>query len=237
MRPQRSTTLERTGATVRTLLVLLTATAFLATLGLGSGTEADEPRGAGVTFNNQTIDNGSVVVEQVTLADGGFLVVHGSRYVFDAVESPITASTFLESGSHRNVRISLPAKFATSQMGGQLAVVAHNDDGNRVFEHFDNGSLDVPYRNARGEVVDGTAFVRAPGVTVSSVSNPKVRTEIVSRDVTPTSSSVVKQSDEPRASNNSSTGGLTDSDLIGLAVGGLFVGCTALVLVAIRRSG
>jgi hypothetical protein len=183
------------------------------------------------------IDNGSVVVEEVTLADGGFLVVHGSRYVFDDIESPITASAFLKSGTHRDVRISLPAEFATSQMGGQLAVVAHHDDGNSVFEHFDNESLDIPYRNTQREVVDETAFVRAPGVTASSVSDPKLRTETVSWDVAPTPSSVVEQSDEQRASSNSSTGGLTDSDLVGLAVGCVFVGCTALVLVAIRRSG
>ncbi|MWG35277.1 hypothetical protein GQS65_12395 [Halomarina oriensis] len=176
-------------------------------------------------------------MEQVALPDGGFVVVHGSRYVFDDVQSPITVSMYLESGTHRNVRISLPVELATSQMGGQLAVVAHHDDGDRVFEYFDNESLDVPYRNTRGEVVDETAFVRAPGVTVSSVSDPKLRTETVSWDVAPTPGSVVEQSDEPRASSNSSTGGLTDSDLVGLAVGCVFVGCTALVLVAIRRSG
>jgi len=63
---------------------------------------------ASVTFEDQTVENGTVTVANVTVPEGGYVVIHDdSLFDGDAVGSVVGVSDYLEPGTHENVSVTL----------------------------------------------------------------------------------------------------------------------------------
>lgn len=122
-----------------------------------------------VSVANQTVSDETVTVD-VTLPEGGYVVVHGGRYVFDGVPSPIGRTGYLAPGRH-TVTVDVAPRAFPPGTTGRIAAVAHRDTGgDEAFTRYaGNLSADVPYRTSGGGVAD-TATVTAPATTTSSVT-------------------------------------------------------------------
>lgn len=123
---------------------------------------------ATVTFENQSSNGTVVVIESVTLPEGGFVAVHDAGFLAgDALNSTVGVSAYLEPGTHENVAVRL---FEVSGVerdrlpGGNatLVAMAHLDtDGNRTFDFVTSGgTADGPY------LVGGTPVTDVATVTV-----------------------------------------------------------------------
>jgi hypothetical protein len=204
------------------------------------GSATPEPRFADATIvlTNQTVDNGTLLVQRASVPDGGFVVVHDSRYVFDGVPSPIGVSAYLPAGTHRDVRVRLSDGSVTNRTRGRIAAVVHRDDGDRLFEYVDNRSTDVPYRNATDDPVVETALLQGPRATTVQLDSPVPTTSrrVSERRVT-SQSTAPAADDATRSSVTPRSGWSPDgADVIGLAIGGILIVCAALVVgITLRR--
>ncbi len=114
---------------------------------------------AWVTFEDQTSDGQTVVVDEVTMASGGFVAIHNSSLlVGDALGSVIGTSEYLEPGTHEDVEITLDEPLEESET---LIAMPHRDTNNN--EEFDfvelEGQQDTPYLTPEGEPVTDQAVV------------------------------------------------------------------------------
>jgi PGF-CTERM protein len=117
---------------------------------------------ASVTMADQSTDGETVVVDSVTLSDGGFVTVHDATVtegaVFDSVRG---TSAYLAPGTHEDVRVTLddPVEQNTT-----LVPMAHRDtDGDEAYTFVETeGSADGPYV-AGGAVVDTATVTYAGG--------------------------------------------------------------------------
>lgn len=112
---------------------------------------AEVPNQTAVTFDDQTATNGSVAVTSVSLADGGFVVIHNES------GDVIGHSAFLEVGTHEDVSVPLDKPLGGEQT---LTAMAHRDtNGNQTFDFVTSaGSVDTPY-TVDNETVADTANV------------------------------------------------------------------------------
>ncbi|WP_254538691.1 DUF7282 domain-containing protein [Halomarina litorea] len=181
---------------------------------------------ATIVLSNQTISDDTLIIESVQLSDGGFVVVQGSRYVFDNVPNPIGVSSYLPSGTHQRVSIQLTADAITNRTAGRVAAIAHRDDGDEEFEHFENASADQPYLDSAGEPVADIASIQAAGIeagtTQSRVQSPNSDTRRSSESASTTRI--------PTASTPSSDSSPLPENALGLALGAVLV-----VFVAISQ--
>ena len=118
-----------------------TATTTPTTTTASNGTAAE------VSFPDQRISGERVVVESVTLPDGGFAVVYnqsGSRLGY---------SDYLSNGTHRGVNVSLNESVEEPQV---LVVELFRDAGNRTFDPSANNTT---YATANGQNVSDVAYV------------------------------------------------------------------------------
>lgn len=122
---------------------------------------------ATVTFENQSSNGTVVVIESVTLPEGGFVAVHDAGFLAgDALNSTVGVSAYLEPGTHENVAVrpfALPADRDRLPLGNAtLVAMAHLDtDGNRTFDFVTSGgTADGPY------LVGGTPVTDVATVTV-----------------------------------------------------------------------
>ncbi|MDF9746916.1 DUF7282 domain-containing protein [Natrinema salsiterrestre] len=123
-----------------------------------------EQQGATVTFENQTSDGNSVVVDEVTMASGGFVVIHDSTLLEgEVVGSVIGVSAFLGPGTHENVAVTLDEPLTDAET---LLAMPHRDtNDNREYDFVETeGRLDVPYRTPDDEPVTDDAVVSLDGV-------------------------------------------------------------------------
>jgi hypothetical protein len=105
-----------------------------------------------VTFEQQTADE-TLVVDSVTLSEGGFVVIH------DAHGDVIGHSAYLEAGTHEDVQVSLDT---TPEAGTELTAMAHKDtNDNEQYDFGDGSGADGPYTE-NGEPVTDCALVTAP---------------------------------------------------------------------------
>ncbi len=126
----------------------------------------DEPAAptASVVFENQTSEGTTVVVESVTMSEGGFVAIHET--VDGGVGPVIGVSQFLEAGTHTDVTVTLfelpGAEFDQTALNGSQTLIAmpHLDtNGNQVYEFVSsNGAEDGPYV-ANGSAVVDSAFI------------------------------------------------------------------------------
>lgn len=119
---------------------------------------------ADVTFDDQSSDGTTVVVDSVTMSEGGFVAIHDSTlFDGDALGSVVGVSEYLSPGTHENVEVTLfdvpGATFEDDSLpAGEQTLVAmpHLDsDGDETYDFVATGSdADGPYFGADGPVVD-----------------------------------------------------------------------------------
>ncbi len=125
---------------------------------MGNDTQAANAT-ANVTFVDQSSNGSAVYVNNTSLPEGGFVVIHvAENETFGAV---IGNSSYLEPGAHENVTIVLDPPINESQ---QLIAMPHRDTN--ANETYDFPAADDPYV-ANGSPVTDDAFV----VVEQSVGN------------------------------------------------------------------
>jgi hypothetical protein len=130
-------------------------------------TETEQPT-ASATFNNQTTDGTTVVVDSVTLSEGGFVAIHNaSLNDGNTLGSVVGVSEPLSAGTHENVEVTLfdvPGQNFSESMtleeNQTLIAMPHFDsNSNGVYDFItSNASEDGPYTENGSAVVD-PAFV------------------------------------------------------------------------------
>ncbi|QSX00657.1 DUF7282 domain-containing protein [Haloterrigena alkaliphila] len=146
-----------TFGTIKRIVAILLAIAIVLAAGIIVfqapaifGVETDPE--ASITFEDQRGDGESVDVAEVTLSEGGFVVVT------DSDGEPLAVSDYLESGTHENVTVERGEDGA--ELTGQLTATVHQDsDGDESYDYADSdGEDDRPYLED-GKPVAATATV------------------------------------------------------------------------------
>jgi PGF-CTERM protein len=144
------------------VLMALLLVASGATVGVGA--VAAQQSSANASISEQTTGGQTVVVDEVTLPDGGFVTIHDAT-VLDGGESVFTSvrgtSSYLESGTHENVTVKIDEPLKED---GTYVAMSHKDtDGDRIYTFVSSGgAADGPY------TADGSAVVDTANVTVSA---------------------------------------------------------------------
>ncbi|SHH70140.1 DUF7282 domain-containing protein [Halobaculum gomorrense] len=142
--------------------VLVTAGfAGVSTAAVPSGQIAKQEASASVTFTAQTSGGTTMVVDEVTLPEGGFVTIHDASLTEgDALGSVVGTSGYLAAGTHQNVEITLLAPVES----GTFVAMPHRDtDGDRAYDFVTTGGqADGPY------TADGGAVIQSANVTVSA---------------------------------------------------------------------
>jgi len=137
---------------------IMLGTAYVAFLLLSSAV-------ATVTFTDQTMQGDSVVVDSVSMSDGGFVVVHAR----DADGAVVGHSRYLDSGTHEAVTIQLDGTYADEM---ELFAVTYLDsDGDGQFDAPPGESADQPYIGTGSRVFD-RATVTTRDATTDSLRSP-----------------------------------------------------------------
>lgn len=121
--------------------------------------------GATVMFTDQPTDGMSVVIDSVTLPDGGFVAIHDETLLTenDPVGSVIGVSAFLGAGDHENIEVALfddvpGAEFEQDSLEENRTLIAmlHVDtNSSEVYEFVtNNGQEDGPYTEGGEAIVD-----------------------------------------------------------------------------------
>ncbi|WP_339105350.1 CARDB domain-containing protein [Haloterrigena salinisoli] len=144
-------TIKRVGAILLAIAIVLAAGIVIFQAPAIFGVE--ENPDASITFDDQRGDGESVTVDEVSLSDGGFVVVAGSD------GETVAVSDYLEAGTHENVTVER-GEDAQTELVGQLTATVHRDsDGDESYDYGDSdGEDDQPYL-ADGYPVSDTATV------------------------------------------------------------------------------
>ncbi len=116
-----------------------------------------------VTFEDQTTEGETVVVENVTLASPGFVTIHDSSLlVGDVFESVIGTSEYLEAGTHEQVEVTLDEPLEEDET---LIAMPHRDtNDNQTYDFVESeGQFDGPFLTADDEPVTDDAVVTVEG--------------------------------------------------------------------------
>jgi hypothetical protein len=116
----------------------------------------DETQAASITFNEQETDGETVVVESVTMDEGGFIAIHDSSVQDAPLASVLGNSVYLEAGTHENVEVTLARPIEEDQT---LVAMPHFDtNDNEVYDFvLSSGQLDGPYTADGAAVIDSAA--------------------------------------------------------------------------------
>ena len=112
---------------------------------------------ASVSMNDTTTGGNFVVVDEAFLPEGGFVTIHDSTVLDDAVFDSIRGtSDYLEAGTHSGVHITLDEPL---DEGDTLVPMAHKDtNDNEQYDFPDtDGEEDGPYTTDEGDPVVDTA--------------------------------------------------------------------------------
>ncbi|WP_417750609.1 HVO_2072 family ArtA-dependent S-layer glycoprotein [Salinibaculum marinum] len=134
--------------------------------------EEEEPaEAATVSFSDQESDGTRLVVDSVTLPEGGFIAIHDESLLEgEVVDSVVGSTVFLEPGTSENVSFRLfdvpGATFNQTELTEDQTLIAmpHLDTNNNVIYDFvaSNGTDDGPY------VANGEPVTDAANVTVNA---------------------------------------------------------------------
>ncbi|ADB58953.1 hypothetical protein Htur_0052 [Haloterrigena turkmenica DSM 5511] len=164
-------TIKRVGAILLAIAIVLAAGLVIFQAPAIFGVE-ENPE-ASITFEDQRGDGESVTVDEVSLSEGGFVVVTGSD------GETLAVSDYLEAGSHENVTVER-TEDAQAELVGQLTATVHRDttdDESFAYEDSD-GEEDRPYLEDGYPVSDtatvtgGTDDALDDSFTVESLSAP-----------------------------------------------------------------
>ncbi|MFC4541930.1 hypothetical protein ACFO5R_08315 [Halosolutus amylolyticus] len=122
-------------------------------------TPEEGTQSAMVTFEDQTTDGETVVVQNVTMASGGFVTIHDSSLlVGNVIGSVIGTSEYLEPGTHENVTVTLDEPLEEDET---LIAMPHRDtNDNQTYDFVEtDGQQDGPYLTPDDEPVTDDAVV------------------------------------------------------------------------------
>ncbi|TYL39591.1 hypothetical protein CV102_04680 [Natronococcus pandeyae] len=177
-----------TFGTIKRVAAVLIAIAVVLAAGIVVGQApaifgVDEDPEAAITFEDQESDGTSVTIDEVTLSDGGFVVIT------DGGDDPLAVSEYLGDGTHENVTVERDEN--NTELVGQLTATVHQDttdDETYAYDETD-GEEDRPYLEA-GYPVSDTATVTTTGdeavtdsFVVESISAPSNATTNETIDV------------------------------------------------------
>ena len=148
----------RQRALTLTMAFVLVVSALAGPAGVAAASTQEQ---ASVSFSGGTSGGSTIVVDEVTLPEGGFVTIHDNSLTEgNVLGSVVGTSTYLEAGTHENVEVTLD----DSVDDGQYHAMAHQDtDDDRAYEFTSsNGEVDGPY------TVDGDIVMEAANVTVSA---------------------------------------------------------------------
>ncbi|MFC4988962.1 DUF7282 domain-containing protein [Saliphagus infecundisoli] len=150
-------TVKRIGAILVALVVVLAAGTVVGQAPALFGADVTEEPEGSIEFSDQTGDGTSATVDNVTLSDGGFVVVTSEGEI-------VGVSEYLGEGDHENVTVEQRGE---GELLGQLTATAHQDvTGNETFvgpeEAGEDEDHDRPYIGADGYPVSDTATVSMP---------------------------------------------------------------------------
>ncbi len=145
------------------MIVFLTGGLLVGMAGATAGAPSESnDEHATVSFAAQTTGGSTVVVEEVSLPEGGFVTMHDSSLEDgDVFGSVVGTSAYLEAGTHEDVTVSLEKPLTEDDT---LFGMAHMDtDGDQIYSFVSsNGEEDGPY------TVDGEPVMDSGDVTVSA---------------------------------------------------------------------
>ncbi|WP_435318599.1 DUF7282 domain-containing protein [Haloarchaeobius sp. TZWSO28] len=153
--------------TTLVVVAMLVSSGLAGVAAAGQGTNAAD---AAVQFTGQTSGGSTVVVDEVTLPEGGFVTIHDATLGDGkTLESVRGTSEYLEAGTHQNVTIHLDDTLSSD---ATLFAMAHTDtNGDQRYTFVaDGGSTDGPY-TAGGDIVMQSADVTV-SATVSMADGP-----------------------------------------------------------------
>ncbi|GAB3664571.1 Ig-like domain-containing protein [Halopiger thermotolerans] len=128
--------------------------------------DGDGQQPAYVTFEDQTTQGQTVVVDEVSMANGGFVAIHDSSLLTgNVIGSVIGSSTYLEAGTHENVEITLDEPLGESET---LVAMPHRDtNDNQEYDFVEQeGQADGPYTDGGQPITDQAV------VTVGQAEEP-----------------------------------------------------------------
>lgn len=152
-------TVKRVGAILAALVLVLAAGVVVGQAPALFGADvADDPE-ASINFSDQTGDGTSVDIENVSVSDGGFVLITSDSRI-------IGVSEYLAEGTHENVTVEQREDDMNGdrEMLGQLTATVHQDaTGNETFvgpdDIDDDADHDRPYIDDEGYPVSDTATV------------------------------------------------------------------------------
>ncbi|QCS40910.1 CARDB domain-containing protein [Natrinema versiforme] len=147
-----------TFGTLKRIVAILIAIAIVLAAGIVVGQApaifgVEEDPEASITFEDQQGDGTTVTIREVSLSDGGYVVLT------DGGDEPLAVSERLEAGTHENVTVERKDD-STRELVGQLTATVHrdtSDDEGYAYEATD-GEEDQPYLE-NGVPVSDTATV------------------------------------------------------------------------------
>ena len=143
------------------------------------GAEIDEEREASIEFEDQRANGTAVVIHEVSLSHGGFVVLT------DNGDEQLAVSPYLESGDHENVTISVDDDEDAELLGHLTATVHRDTTENQTYVYEETeGAEDVPYLEAGYPVSDSATITTAdpeddevsPSFLVESLTAPSQAT-------------------------------------------------------------
>ncbi|WP_440772328.1 DUF7282 domain-containing protein [Natronorubrum sp. DTA28] len=130
-------TIKRVGAILIAIAIVLAAGIVVGQAPAIFGVE-DDPE-ASIEFEDQQGTGDNVTIQEVTLSDGGFVVLT------DGGDEPLAVSDYLEAGTHENVTIER-AEDAEEDLVGQLTATVHQDTTGDGYAYEETeGEEDRPY--------------------------------------------------------------------------------------------
>ncbi|RQH01493.1 DUF7282 domain-containing protein [Natrarchaeobius oligotrophus] len=171
-----------TFGTIKRIVAILLAIAIVLVAGIIVGQApaifgVEQDPEASIEFEDQRGDGTNVTIDEVSLSDGGFVVIT------DGGTDPIAVSDYLGSGSHENVTVSVDEDDEPELVGRLIATVHHDTTGDETYAYEEtDGEEDRPYLE-NGFPVSDTATVTttdddalADSFVVESVEAPSTAT-------------------------------------------------------------
>ncbi|WP_135827634.1 DUF7282 domain-containing protein [Halorussus halobius] len=115
--------------------------------------DGETAEGASITIDEQESDGEMLVVDSVTVPEGGFVVIHEENWEGAPLSTVLGSSVYLDAGTHEDVELSLARPLEESQT---VVAMLHSDtNDNRVLDFvLSSGNLDGPIVEDESPVVD-----------------------------------------------------------------------------------
>jgi len=167
-----------------------------------TGSVTYEQHDATVTASDQTSAGETVVVDEVTLSEGGFVAVqNASGASSDEIRG---TSAYLDPGTHEDVEVTLDAPIDSTQ---DLVVQSYTDsNADRGFDYTDSGGeVDGPYRNGDDNIIGSdTLTVTYDADATATETETPTETETATPTETETATSTESQTDTPTETESGS---------------------------------